>query len=359
MKVSFAILPDHPVEEILETIELGDRLGFYAAYLADEVFHQDAWQLLGAAARRTERIRLVPVTHVVLREPTYVAQQLLTLDALSDGRAAALYSIGNVAMLKQYGYNVADLKMIGRLREAHHVLRTFLDAGEIEFDGKFFHYDRVFTSARARQPRIQLTMGGIRGPKTFELAGEISDGIMTGLAYSHEALEYALDCVKRGAERGGREWTSLDIGAGLIGTISADGEAAREVARVMAAFYLPAMGDETARRHGIDPERLAPVRAEFARGDVDAAIRLAPQDVTDRLIMPVGTPAEWIEQLRALGPLGYNHVCVTPIDTLMVRKLVDLDLPAVPSVSEQLQLIHDQVLPGLAARSATGDFVER
>ena len=46
MKWSFCILPDAPVEEIVETIELGDRLGFDAVYVADEIFHQDAWQLL-------------------------------------------------------------------------------------------------------------------------------------------------------------------------------------------------------------------------------------------------------------------------------------------------------------------------
>jgi 5,10-methylenetetrahydromethanopterin reductase len=349
MKVSFCILPDDSVEEILRTIELGDRLGFDAVYVADEIFHQDAWQLLAAAAGRTRDIELIITTHIVLHEPSYVAQRLLTLDALSNGRAAALYSIGNTSVLRQHGVDLAGLKAIGRLREAQHVMRAMLDTGKVDFHGKFVHYEGIFTSARARKPRIPLTMGGIRGPKTFELAGEVADGMMTGLAYSQEALGYAADCVRRGAERAGRDWRTLELAAGLIGTISPDGEAARAVARVVAAFYIPAMADEAALRHGIDPEQLVPVREAFTRGDVKAAIRLAPDEVTDKLMMPVGTPAEWIKQLSVLGPLGYNHASLTPIDNAMVRALVDIDLPPVPTVREQLQLIHDEVLPALRA----------
>jgi 5,10-methylenetetrahydromethanopterin reductase len=347
VKVSFCILPDDSVEQILDTIELGDRLGFDAVYVADEIFHQDAWQLLGAAASRTQRIQLIITTNVVLQPPSYVAQRLLTLDALSNGRAAALYSIGSPPMLRQHGIDVAGLKAIGLLREAQEIMRTFLDTGKVDFDGKFFQYTGLFTSARARRPRIPLTMGGMRGPKTFELAGEVADGLMTGLTYSEEALQYAADCMRRGAERAGRDWRSLELGAGLIGTISPDGDAAREVARVVAAFYIPALGDEGAVRHGIDPAELVPVREAFAAGRVAEAVALAPEHVTDKLMMPVGTPAEWVEQLKVLDRLGYNHASLTPIDNAMVRALADIDLPPVPSVHEQLQLIHDEVLPAL------------
>jgi len=184
---------------------------------------------------------------------------------------------------------------------------------------------------------------------TVVAAGEIADGVMTGLASSEQALRYAVECTRRGAERAGRDWKSLDIGAGLIGAISPDSDAARTVARVMAAFYIPAMADETAVRHDVDPAELAPIREAFARGDVKKAIRLSPAQLTDKLIMPAGNPAEWISQLKILGPLGYNHVSLTPIDNAMVRNLVDIDLPEVPTVRQQLQLIHDEVLPALRA----------
>ena len=61
MKFSYASLPDHPVDEIVDTIVLADELGFYGAYMADETYHKDGWLIVarspperpsGSASRR-------------------------------------------------------------------------------------------------------------------------------------------------------------------------------------------------------------------------------------------------------------------------------------------------------------------
>jgi 5,10-methylenetetrahydromethanopterin reductase len=347
-KISFCILPDNPADEILEAIVAGDRLGFDRVYVADEIYHQDAWQLLALAARATERIELFCTTHVVLKDPTYVAQQLMTLDAISNGRAGTLFSIGNLAMLEQYHIDIPGLRMIGRSREAYRVIRTFIDEGKIDFKGRFFKYDSVFTSARPVRKRIPLTMGGQRGPKTFELAGEVADGFMTGLAYSDQALRYALEHFELGAARAGRDANSLERGAGLIGTIADDGDVARKAARVVGAFYIPATPDAVAERHGIDLEQLAPIKRAFESGDVREAIAMTPVEITDRLILPVGTPDDWVEQLNGVTAVGYNHLCLTPIDAGMVQQVTGERIEGVPTVVEQLQMIHDHVMPRLA-----------
>jgi 5,10-methylenetetrahydromethanopterin reductase len=351
MRISFCILPDQPPEEICEAIEAADRFGFHAVYLADMIYHQDAWQILAVAARRTERIRLAAATNVVLKEPTYVAQQLLTLDRVSDGRALGLFSVGSIPMLRKYHVDIGQLRMIGRLREAHHVMRTILDSGTIDYNGRFFKYDGVFTSARGAQERIPLTLGGERGPKSFELAGEISDGLMTGMLYSPEALKYALDHVEAGTKRAGRKLEDLDLGAGLISAIAEDGQAARNAARVVAASFIPAVADETAERNGIDPKRLQPIKEAFSRGDLRTVIEMTPDDVADRLILPVGTPEEWVEQLKAVEALGYNHVCVTPIDATAVERLTGERTESIPTVQEQLRMIHEHVMPALESSS--------
>jgi 5,10-methylenetetrahydromethanopterin reductase len=347
-KISFSILPDNPADEVIEAIVVGDRLGFGRVYMADEIYHQDAWQLLALAARETTQIELFCTTHIVLKDPTYVAQQLATLDALSNGRAGLLYSIGNLGMLKQFNVDIPGLRMIGRLREAHGAIRTFLDEGKIDLDGRFFKYDSVFTSARPVQERIPMTMGGMTGPKTFELAGEVADGFVTGLAYSEEALRYALEHFEIGAERAGRNVADLDLGAGLIGAIGHDGELAREAARVIGAFYIPTTPDALAERHGIDPEELRPIREAFASGDVRRAIAMTPDEITDRLTLPVGTPDDWVEQLNGVLALGYNNLCLTPIDGGIVEQVTGERIDGVPTFVDQLQMIHDHVMPRLA-----------
>jgi 5,10-methylenetetrahydromethanopterin reductase len=329
----------------LAVIELADKLGFHAYYFNDEIYHYDIWSVMTQAALRTKNIRLVAVTNIVIKDPVYLGQQLLTLDMLSNGRAAALYSIGSVPMLQQFGIDLAQLKPIGRLREAQQVLRTFLDTSQITFKGKYYNYEGITTAAHKVQRAIPLTMGGIKGPMTFELAAEVSDGLMTGLLYSRDALRYAADHFKIGAAKAGRDWNSLDLGAGLIGTIATDGVAARNTARKIAAFYLPALGDEAAVRHGIDPARLTPIKEAFQRGDIKAAIEMTPNDVADSQYLATGSPDEVVEQLRVVQQEGYNHICIDLIDALGVKNMTGLDVSGVPTAAQQVQLLHDKVMP--------------
>jgi 5,10-methylenetetrahydromethanopterin reductase len=266
MRFSYALLPDHPVGELVDTIVLADELGFHGAYGADETYHKDQWQIAAVAATRTKRIRLSPcVTHVILKEPTILAHSIATLDELSNGRAEAVFSIGNIAMLDQYHVDWKAGGQIKRLREAHQVIRTMLDEGKIDFQGEFYRYTGLFTSARPVQERVPLKIGAMRGPKSFELAGEISDGMHQALAYSKEAMQFASDHVRIGAERAGRDPSSLDLGAWMVASISLDADAARQAARVVVAFYIPAMPIEQIERHGIDPDSLQPIFDAFNR----------------------------------------------------------------------------------------------
>ncbi len=49
MLVSFQMLPEQPVAELLEAIAEADRLGYHACYSADEIYHKEPWSLFGAA----------------------------------------------------------------------------------------------------------------------------------------------------------------------------------------------------------------------------------------------------------------------------------------------------------------------
>jgi 5,10-methylenetetrahydromethanopterin reductase len=346
MKFSYATLPDHPVLEIVDTIVLADELGFHGAYFADETYHKDGWLIAAVAATRTKRIRLAPcVTHVILKEPTILAHTVATLDELSNGRAECVYSIGNIALLDQYHVDWKTGGQIKRLREAHHVLRTVLDTGSIDFKGEFYEYTGLFTSARPVQERVPLMIGAMRGPKSFELAGEISDGMHQALAYSTEAMSYASEHVRIGAERAGRDVSTLDLGAWMVSSIAEDGDAAKQAARVCVAFYIPAMPAEQIERHGIDPEELQPIMDAFTAGDVEKAIELTTIEMTEKLSMS-GSPEEWVERVKTeVAPSGFDHMICAPIDPYLVEAWSGMKVDNVPDQQGQLRLIHDRVMP--------------
>jgi 5,10-methylenetetrahydromethanopterin reductase len=348
VQVSLQLIPEQPASELLAAIEIADGLGYYACYSADEIYHKDAWLLFAAAADHTQRIRLGPcVAPIFVRDPSHVAQLAATLDELSGGRAEVVLGIGNIAMLEQYGIDWRGARAIGRLREAHQVVRTLLDEGSIDFQGDFFGYRGVATAARPVQQRVPVKIGAMGGPKSMELAGEVTDGLHTACAYSAEALGYAVDNFRAGAERAGRQIAGLDLGDSLLGAIARDGSIARRASRILASFYIPSMPPTLLKRHGIDPDEVAPVNAAFAAGDIQGALDSTPDHLADRLVV-AGTPDDWVTWLTGnFLPAGLNHALISFTDPFTLKAWAGREIPGLPALTEQVRLFGETVLPRL------------
>ena len=151
-----------------------------------------------------------------------------------------------------------------------------------------------------------------------------------------------------GAERAGRDWRALDIGASFTCAVSVDGKAAKEAARVKAAFYIPSMPRELIERHGIEFDRVLPINEAFAGGDVARALELTTPDLGDAFAL-AGTPEEIVERIeRDVIPSGFNHIVFALTDPFLVESWAGLTVDGLPDVNDQLRLIHDHVLPALA-----------
>lgn len=351
IRFSFCLQPMGPIAESLELIELVDQLGFYACYSVDETSAKDMWAVMAAAASRTKRIRLGPnVTHVFLREPTLIAQSLATLDELTDGRVEAVISSGSFALLEKYGAFAKPQRPISRVKESLQVMRQFLDHGSIDFEGEFFSYKGLMTMARPVQERLPLMMGGMRGPRSFQIAGEFSDGLHHALSYSREAYDYAVDNVKIGAERGGRDWRTLDIAAVVNVVLSDDSAAARAAARPLAAVSAPTMAAQQFERHGIGAEQVQPILDALAIGEIGKAVDSCSPEMAAKLSV-AGTPEECAEQIaQNLLPAGVNHIVLIVTDPTILASLTGGSVETfagVPSVPEQLRLVMDRLVPAL------------
>jgi 5,10-methylenetetrahydromethanopterin reductase len=228
-----------------------------------------------------------------------------------------------------------------------HVMRTFLDDGKIDFEGDFFQYTGLFTAARPVQERVPLLMGGMKGPRSFEVAGEIADGLHHALSYSRPAYDYVVDHVKVGAQRGGRDWQELDIGAWIVSVVSEDSAAAKQAARILVAFYIPSMPAEQLARHGIDQAELQPMFDAFAAGDVAKAINMFSPEMAEKLSV-AGTPEECAEQIeRDIIPAGVNHIILALADAHLVEFFSGQTIGGVPSIPDQLRLAAERMFPAL------------
>jgi 5,10-methylenetetrahydromethanopterin reductase len=288
------------------------------------------------------------VAPIYMREPTYIAQLAATLDELSGGRAEVVFGIGNIAMLEQYEVQWRGTRPIARLREAHHVMRTLLDEGSIDFAGDCYRYSGVTTAARPVQARLPVKIGAMGGPKSMQLAGEITDGLHTAAAYSTEALDYAVEHFRVGAARAGRDATELDLGDSLLGAIAPDGEVARRAGRTLAAFYIPSMPPALLERHGIDPRDVEPINAAFAAGEVQRALAATPDEIADR-VMVAGTPEDWVRWLQeTYAPAELNHALVSFTDPFTLEAWAGVRLEGLPDLAEQVRLVGEHVIPAVS-----------
>src|SRR5687768_17672261 len=87
-------------------------------------------------------------------------------------------------------------------------------------------------------------MGAMRGPKSFVAAAEHSDGCHHALSYTRAAYDYAAENLRAGAEKAGKDWTTLDFGAWVVVAVGRDSEAAKNAARSMVGIYASSMPAE-------------------------------------------------------------------------------------------------------------------
>jgi 5,10-methylenetetrahydromethanopterin reductase len=348
MKFSYVMLPDYPLVDSLESIELADELGFHAVYAADETWHKDLWLLFAAAAARTSRVRFGPsVSAVTLREPTLIAQAAATLDELTGGRAEVVLGSGNFGLLAQYDIDWKGTKPLSRVKEGLHVMRTLLDDGAITFDGEFFTYKGLFTFARPVQEHLPLKLGAMRGPKSFQVAAEVSDGCHHALGYTKQAYEYMYDNMAIGAAKAGKNVDDLDIAAWVVFAVGEDSAIAKQAAASMVGIYASSMPAELLERNGVSPQDLAPILTALGAGDLPGAIAATTPDIADKLSI-AGTPDEVVAKLKNIADAGVNHMILAITDAELVKAFTGQQIDGVADVNTQLRLVHDKVMPAFA-----------
>jgi 5,10-methylenetetrahydromethanopterin reductase len=185
------------------------------------------------------------------------------------------------------------------------------------------------------------------GPRSFELAGEISDGLHHALGYSRENYEYVAEHFRAGAEKAGRDPAELDLGAWLCMSVGEDSQAAKDAARIMVAFYISSMPESQLQRHGLNAAELQPIVDALGEGKVDRAIELTSPELAATLSV-AGTPEECVAQLQAdILPTGVNHVIAALTDPKLVELFTGRQISNVPDIRGQLQLIADRMMPVL------------
>ena len=184
---------------LVEMAQHAEAAGWDGFFLWDHLLYRperpgavEPWSVIAAAAAVTTHIRLgVLVTAVPRRQPPLLAQQIATIDQLSNGRI--VFGAGLGSMAEEYagfGQDPSPSQRSRQLDEALSVLQALWSPGSVRHDGAFFTIDNVDLLPKpVQRPHPPIWVAG-RWPNKapFRRAARF-DGVMpTHAAYSHESF---------------------------------------------------------------------------------------------------------------------------------------------------------------------------
>lgn len=324
-----------------------ENLGYDFVWATDSpLIRSNPWAVLALAAQQTQKIRLGTGLEIgALRLAPATANGIATINRLAPGRTFLGVGTGNTAMrtLGQHPMRVAEF------REHIRVVRALLDGEEVDYTLNGVTHPISFQNLDYRyvdvEHRIPIHVGGF-GPRAQALAGELGDGLVTGIPRGG-TIPQALANVQRGADRAGRtldgfhtsalinllmlepgdkltdDHVIAQCGSAIMVNVHFAVELVKETGREPPDYVKPIwdeyMAFHNARlvesghqdMHASHYSHLDPEEARFVTPDMIKAFCVA------------GQPEEIIEQLRELEKQGLNAISFIATEEQKYRLIED------------------------------------
>ena len=168
-----------PFPELIAMAQTAEAVGFDSIWVGDHLLYDlpvgprgpwEAWTTLAALAAVTERVQLGPlVASAGFHEPTMLAKQAATVDAISQGRLiVGLGSGWNEREYRAFGFPFDH--RVSRFGEAFTIIRSLLRDGECDFHGAYYDVDSCVLHPRPHRPGGPPLMVGSIRPRMMSIA---------------------------------------------------------------------------------------------------------------------------------------------------------------------------------------------
>jgi alkanesulfonate monooxygenase SsuD/methylene tetrahydromethanopterin reductase-like flavin-dependent oxidoreductase (luciferase family) len=174
---------------LVELATTAEAAGWDGVFLWDHVVYDDRselptfdpWVVLGAIAQATTRVRIgTMVTPIARRRPWRVAQEVVTLDHLSGGRAVLGVGLGWPAEedFARFGERSEDVLRAEMLDEGLDLISALWSGEHVRHEGEHFDVDTTMRPAPVQQPRPPIWVAGMwPNRRPFERAAKW-DGVV-------------------------------------------------------------------------------------------------------------------------------------------------------------------------------------
>jgi probable LLM family oxidoreductase len=283
-ETSRAVNPSERLQDLVKQIERADQVGL-DAFGVGEHHRRDFLDsapavILGAAAARTQRIRLTSaVTVLSAADPVRVFQEFATLDLLSQGRVEMVVGRGSfVEAFPLFGLRLEDYDSL--YAEKLDLLLKIRDNEHVHWSGEY----RPALTGQGVYPRplqnplpIWVGVGGT--PESFVRAGVLGLPLMVAIIGGETRhFRPLIDLYREAGRRAGHSPDQLKVGIHSLGYVA---ETTQQAADDFFPGYARAFTD-VGKERGWRPVTRADFDAQ--RGSQGALIIGDPEEVVKKII---------------------------------------------------------------------------
>lgn len=307
------------VNELIDVVRLADRRGYESAYIIESF--AEAFCFLAACARETDNIILgTGVATVFTRNPTTIAIAAATVDSISEGRFRLGLGVGHREIHRmrddvEVNRPSPFVDPLARLRETTDLVRAIMKGAYrrelVRFAGDVFHVRDYEPWLSPYRDNIEIFYGAF-SESTFELAGEIADGIAP-IFVPLEFVPVMKESVARGAERVGRDPAEVDLGCYLPTSVSDDVEQAKLAVKYDVATH---MSSYAYYRNYFVRRGMGEVVAEIVEKVRSESMAAAAAAVLDEMVDAVtvyGTAEDCHRKIEAYRQAGITLPIIFPL----------------------------------------------
>ena len=285
-------------QEVTRLSQVAEEKGWHAVFMSEAM--NDALAGVEAIALATRRIRVGTwIANIYLRHPALAGASAVAIDELSDGRLILGLGVSHRPLLDALGIE---------MQEARAYFRKYIEtvkkvmAGGSPREGMRIQF-------RPAVHRIPIYLGAL-ALETVELAGEVADGAMLYLC-TPDRVRTAVDRVRRGAAKTGRNPAEIEITLGIPVYISDDIEAARAAARMNLAFSGSLPFYNRLFRHSGFVKEAEGLNQAVAKGNQAGAAAAISNEMVDAMCL-VGPAARCRERLQTFREAGVQLPILVP-----------------------------------------------
>jgi len=277
--------------ELLDMARAIDDLGFDGLWVGEHLLYRwpdreprgpwEAWTLMAALAAATTTVTIGPlVACTSFHNPAMLAKQAATIDEIAGGRFVLGLGAGwSETEFRAFGFPFDH--RVDRFEEAFTIIRTLLQEGAIDFDGRYYQARDCELLPRPRPGGPPLLIGS-NGPRMLRIA----------LSHAHAWNTWYAD--------------TNNTPAGVA--------------------PLRAVVDDACRDVGRDPAAIKRTVAVQVRLPGGRGRTMGDTTTTDRIVPLEGPPERMADELQAYAEAGVDEVqaVLDPIDRPSIERFAEV-----------------------------------